>query len=293
MLAWSLLVACKDEPTPTTRDDADADTDTDADTDVDPPDRMYLRLVHVGEALGAVDVWIDGDVRPMGAGLTGPDGSGFRQEEPGLRTFVVTRAGASPSTDALARLELDLPDGSRTTLAVFGTPEDVRFVAVPEVVSDLQTNEVRYTFFAAVPSLPDVAVSFAGADLAAPYGERTVLGDLPPAARDVSVDLDGDGTAECGVTVQGPAPGTIASLYLATDRGVPTVFGHDAVGRFLALPGPDPSCGAGGTGAGGTGGATGGTGAGTTGGGGTGATGETGGSGASVGRHSGTAPTVP
>lgn len=275
MVAWAWLAACrKDEPTDGRRDEADADTDADVDTDTDlpPAPETFLRFVHVAEPLGALDVWIDGEVRPLARGFTGPGGTAFRAEEPGRRTLVIAASGTSPTTDALARLEADLADRARTTLVAYGAPGAVGFVAVPEDVSDLAQTDVRYAFFAAVPGRDAVRVTFGDTTVAAPYGERVALVDLPPAARDVSVDLDGDGVPDCTVTVRGVQGGTVAALYLASSGGVPTVFGHDAQGRFRPMDGPDPVCDVGG-GSGGSGGA--------------------GGSGASSPRHSGGSGAVP
>lgn len=260
MVAWAWLAACrKDEPPDTTRIDADADADADVDTDTEPPPvpETFLRFVHVGEPLGPLDVWIDGDVRPLARGFSGPGGTRFTPEDPGSRALVITTSGSSPTTDALARLEVELADRARTTLVAYGTPERVGFVAVPEDVSDLAQTDVRYTFFAAVPGLDDVRVRFGDTTVDAPYGARVALVDLPPAARDVSVDLDGDGVTDCTVTVQGVQGGAVAALYLATAGGVPTVFGHDPQGRFRALDGPDPACaGSSGSGGGGSGAST-------------------------------------
>jgi hypothetical protein len=260
-VGWCLggwLAACKrEEPTTTEAADADADTDADTDTDtqVPPAPRTFLRLVHVGPALGPIDLWIDGEARPLAAAVSSPFGSSFNDAAPGRRTLVITAAGEPPSQAPLARLDLDLPDRARTTLVVHGAPDAVGFVAVPEVVSDLRPDAVRYTFFTAAAGTTAARVSLDGAETAAPYGERVLIGDAPAGARDVAVDLDGDGGAECTVTVQGVGEGAIAALYLAEDAGGRTIFGHEPSGRFAALPGPDPACdGPGGSGSGGAGG---------------------------------------
>ena len=243
-LGWWLAACRREEPTSPVPTDAEADTDADTDTDADPDPPpapvTYLRVVDVGPALGPVDLWIDGATRPLAAGVTGPDGSGFTTEAPGRRTLVITAAGGSPTLSPLARAEVDLAERARTTLIVFGTPEAPGLLAVPEVVADLAPDAVRYTFFAAAPALGPAQVTVAGGSVSAPYGERVLLGDQPVGVIDVAVDLDG--AATCAFTVQAVAAGGIAALYLAEGAAGLTVFGHDPEGRFAAMGGPDPDC---------------------------------------------------
>lgn len=229
-------------------DRAEPHTGTVVDSAPGPEPRTFVRLAHVATAVGPIDLWIDGGSRPLASAFAPPDGTPFAGQEPGRRAFSVTLPGEDPNA-GLARLQAELPEGARTTLVVFGGPAHPEFVAIPEVVTDFPRDQVRYTFFGAVSGLTP-AVTLHGATSPAPYGQRVVLAELPPAPQEVSVDLEQDGVADCVVTVQGIAAGTIASMYLVDVAGVPTLFGYDPDGRFVALDGGACTAGGGGSGTG-------------------------------------------
>ncbi len=104
--------------------DADSDTDTDTDTDVDAD--TFVRVIHLGQGVPAVDVFVDGDTTPAATlALPDPDdtyasGTAYVTLPAGPHDFDVAVEGQGPSNATLDVDQLLLPANQRTGVAAIG-----------------------------------------------------------------------------------------------------------------------------------------------------------------------------
>ncbi|MEM6927253.1 MAG: DUF4397 domain-containing protein [Myxococcota bacterium] len=105
--------------------DADSDADSDADTDADAD--TFVRVIHLGQGVPPVDVFVDGDDSAPAATLALPDpddafatGTGYLTLAAGPHDFDVAVQGEGIANATLDGNQLLLPAGATTGVAAIG-----------------------------------------------------------------------------------------------------------------------------------------------------------------------------
>jgi hypothetical protein len=213
--------------------DADSDADVDADSDADTDSQTAgARLVNASEALGSVDLYVDGDSAAALAGLPALVASPWRQVFPGSRTFTVVAAGGSPSGGS--DLSLTVDSQRRYTLVVFGNSDAPQFLGGLEDSSGLDPTKNRFWLFHTATGAGPIDVYDLRQDPPVPlasgiaYGQQA-FADSKGGPVELGVDVDQDHTLDLDYQLPLDSSGAVVPLFF-------TFHGSD-----LVLLGASPS----------------------------------------------------
>ncbi len=243
LLAW---VACNGDddtspPPDTTPVDGDADTDTDGDVDTDIDtdsdtdvdlNVAEIRFIHVTQAFGSVDIYIDGVTTPVIETFPPFAGTPFQTMDPGDHEFAIAMEGTDLNKAFVSNMAT-LTAGTKFTLALFGPDTQPVLTGVVEDIDGLGAGDVRYRFWNVVDTIPEIDVVDEdttmplATDLA--YGANATV-DVPATEHVLLVDTNADGTADLRFTVPVVGEGVVVSLFFALDLGAPILLGQPAGG---------------------------------------------------------------
>jgi hypothetical protein len=191
-------------------------------------DGTQIRVIHLSPDAPAVDVLIDGSLRPV-TDLSFPDGTEYLDIDPGSYTFDVVPAGGSIG-DSVLTIPLTLaPDTFYTAVAydeLFGGSEAISALALEDDYSAPAAGTARLRAVHTAVGIGEVDiwdVPFFGplAPLWQDLGFGAVGESLEVSAfpRTIGIDTDNDLVLEATFQVPGLAAGTSANIFAVTDAG--------------------------------------------------------------------------
>ncbi len=116
----------------------------------------YLRFANFAPNASGIDVYVNGSLTVQN--LTYPSVSEWIAVDPGTQTLSFADEGQSPSSGAVAPVDVSASSGTWQTVAVIGSSSSLQTTVVPEDYSDLKPSTGGFTFVNAVEGSDPVNV---------------------------------------------------------------------------------------------------------------------------------------
>jgi len=199
------------------------------------PNAARLRVVHVADGTGAIDLFINGQA--INSNLAYPNSTGVTPIAAGTYTLTVTRSGDDAQSAPLLVREFTIGARESKLILLMGTPDALNLTVYDEPLTPLASDQSRVNFINAVPRLPDTTVLLDSVPVTVPLAFDRESGAFEAKVGQAALVFENSGQPYASIT-HDLKPRTMTTFILAgsanaTDALQVLIFETEAPGQTL------------------------------------------------------------
>lgn len=201
-----------------------------------------IRAMHLSPDAPNVDVFVNDGATAAFADIPFLDGSAYAFLPPATYDFGVRVAGMPTSAVVLPIDDIALEAGASYTAVAYRNVANIAALALVDAVSGIPAGQARIRVVHVADGVGEVDVwNVTPGSAAAPLVQNLAFGtasgtlDVPPAAYDVGIDTNNDGTPEFVFDLPALSAGQYANIYAVLNDGTPNLVVQLPSGATVAI----------------------------------------------------------